>query len=128
MQGDRAADLSFGAIQVPENHLDFERIGARARGLRQLVDRLIDVIVDEEVEAEHVVRRLAQAAAVDPPAVAQLVALPRLADDEAEQQREQRGEKRQRLAHPRYLKELRPPEIVQMDDALNLLADADDDD
>jgi hypothetical protein len=40
-----------------------------------------------KVQAEHVVRRLARAAPVDPHAVLQLVALPRLADGEPEEQR-----------------------------------------
>ena len=32
MNRDRPADLSFLAIQVAQNHLDFEGIGARAGG------------------------------------------------------------------------------------------------
>ena len=44
---------------------------------------LVHLVVDEKVQAEHVVRRLAEAAPIDPAAVAQLVALPRLADDRA---------------------------------------------
>ena len=90
---DGAADLSFRAIQVAEQHLDLECVGvADARGLRQLVDRLVHLVVDEEVEAEHVVRRLAQAPAIDPAPVAKLVPLPRLADDQAQQQGEEDGQ------------------------------------
>ena len=86
MDGDRPADLSLLAIQVAENHLDLERVGVGAGGPGQFVDRLIDLVVDQEVEAEHVVRRFAQPAPVDPAAVAQLVALPGLAGDQAQQQ------------------------------------------
>ena len=96
---DRAADLSLLPVQVAENHLDLERVGVGAGGLRQLVDRLIDLVVDEEVEPEHVVRRFAQPATIDPPAVAQLVALPGLAHGEADQERHQDGEKRSVRAH-----------------------------
>ena len=85
---DRAADLPLLPVQVAENHLDLERVGVGAGRLGQLVDRLIDLVVDQEVEPEHVVRRLAQPPAIDPAAVAQLVALPGLADDQPDQQRE----------------------------------------
>ena len=79
--------------------LNFERVGAHACRLRQLVNRLIDVVVDQEIEAEHVMGCLAQAASINPAAVPQFVTLPRLADDEAEQQREQSREQWQVLAH-----------------------------
>src|SRR5262249_2963995 len=99
MRLDGASDLSFLAIQVAENQMDLERIAGRLRGLGQLLDRLIDRVRQEEVEAEHVVRRFARAAPIDPHAVLQLVALPRLADgetrqqgDEADEQREWRGD------------------------------------
>ena len=97
---DGAADLSLRAIQVAEDHLDLERVGvADARRLRQLVDRLVHLVVDEEIEAEHVVRRLAQPPPIDPAAVAKLVALPRLADDQAQQQGEEDGQQRKVIAH-----------------------------
>ena len=63
---DRAADLALLAIQVAENQVDLERIAGALRRLRQLVDRLIDLVGDQEVQAEHVVRRLARAPPVDP--------------------------------------------------------------
>ena len=87
---DRAADLSLLAIQVAEDHVDLERVGVEPRRLGQLVDREVDLAGDEEVEPDDVVRRLPRLAPVDPAAVAQLVALPRLADREAEQQRDER--------------------------------------
>jgi hypothetical protein len=62
MKRDRTTDLSLGAVQVAQNHLDFERVGARACRLRQLVDRLVHVVVDEEIQTQHVVRRFAQPA------------------------------------------------------------------
>ena len=81
---DRAADLSLLAIQVAEDQVDLERIAGDLRRLLQLVDRRIDLVGDEEVQPEHVVRRLARAAPIGPHAVLQLVALPRLADGEAQ--------------------------------------------
>src|SRR6185295_9675178 len=68
----RPAYLSLRAVQVAEDHLDLERVGvAEACRLRQFLDGLIDLVVDQKVEAEHVVWRLAQATTVDPPAVTQ---------------------------------------------------------
>ena len=86
---DRPPDLALLAIQVAEDQVNLERIAGGRRGLRQLLDRRIDLVGDQEVEAEDVVRRLARAPAIDPAAVLQLVALPRLADRQAEQQAEQ---------------------------------------
>ena len=94
MDGDRLADLALLAIQVAEDHVHFERVAVEAGRAAQFFDRQIDLIGDKEVQAEDVVRRLARAAAVEPLAVAQLVALPRLADGEPGQEREQRGEQR----------------------------------
>src|SRR2546428_928974 len=93
VHGDRLADLTFLAIQVAEDHVHLERIGVEARGAAQFLDGEIDLVGDEEVEAEDIVRRLACATAIDPLAVAQLVALPRLADGETREQRDQGGEK-----------------------------------
>ena len=89
VNGDRLADLALLAIQVAEDHVHFECVVLEAGGAAQFFDRLIDLVGDEEVQAEDVVRRLARAAAVEPLAVAQLVALPRLADGEPGQEREQ---------------------------------------
>jgi hypothetical protein len=55
---------------------------------------LIDLVVDQKVQPEHVVRGLAEAPTIDPAAVAQLIALPGLSDGEAEQQRDEYGQKR----------------------------------
>jgi hypothetical protein len=71
-----------------------EGVAVEARGAAQLLDREIDLVGDQEVEAEDVVRRLAGAPPIDPFAVAQLVSLPRLADGEAGEQRDQGGEQR----------------------------------
>ena len=117
---DGAADLSLLPVQVAEDHLDLERVGVGAGGLRQLVDRLVDLVVDQEVQAEHVVRRFAQAAAVDPAAVAQLVALPGLADGQTDEQRHEDGEKRRVRDHGGCRSDhLRAPEVVQVHDALH---------
>ena len=62
-----------------------------AGGPGQFLDRLIDLIVHEEVEAEHVMGRLAKPAPIHPAAVAELVALPGLAGDQAQQQRKEHG-------------------------------------
>ena len=99
MHRDRLADLSLLAVQVAENHVDFERVGVEAGGAAQLLDRQIDLVGDQEIEAEDVVRRLARAPAIDPLAVAQLVALPGLADGQAGEQRDERGEERRVRAH-----------------------------
>ena len=66
MHGDRLADLALLAVQVAENHVHFERVGVEAGGAAQLFDREIDLIGDEEVQAEDVVRRFARPAPVDP--------------------------------------------------------------
>ena len=94
---DGAADLSLLAIQVAEDHVDLERVGGEGRGLAHLVDRQIELVGDEEVEPLHVVRRLAVAAPVDPAPLLQLVALPGLADGQAEQEGDQRRQERRHL-------------------------------
>src|SRR6185295_3398280 len=96
---DRLADLSFFAVQVAEDHVHLERVGVEAGGAAQLLDRQVDLVRDQEVQPEDVVRRLARAAPVDPLAVAQLVAFPGLADGEPGEQREERGEQRRIRAH-----------------------------
>ena len=95
MHLDGARHLAALAVDVAENQVNLERVGVDARGLAQLLDGDVDLVGDEEVEPEHVVMRVARAAAIDPLAVAQLVALPRLADGQAGQQREQRGDEGQ---------------------------------
>ena len=101
VNGDRLADLPLLAIQVAEDHVHFECVVLEARGAAQFFDRQIDLVGDEEVQPEDVVRRLARAAPVEPLAVAQLVALPRLADGEPGQQGEQAGEQRLEPVHAR---------------------------
>src|SRR5687767_8389938 len=92
MDIDSAPDLPFLSIQIPQNHLYLQRISVDARRLCQLVDGLIYLVVDQKIEAEHVVRRFTQAAAVDPAAATKLVALPCLADRQSEQQGHQHGQ------------------------------------
>ena len=96
---DRAADLALLAIQVAEDEVNLQRIAGGLRRLRQLVDRLVDLVRDEEVEAEHVVRRLARAAPIRPHAVLELVALPRLADGEADEQGDEPDQEHGRSVH-----------------------------
>src|SRR5688500_6858762 len=79
----RPAHLALLAIQVADDQADLQRIAGEVRRLRELVDRRVDLVGDQEIEAEDVVRRLAPAAAIDPAAVLQLVAFPRLPDGEA---------------------------------------------
>jgi hypothetical protein len=44
----------------------FERVAVEAGRLAQFLDREIDLVGDQEIQPEDVVRRLARAAAVDP--------------------------------------------------------------
>jgi hypothetical protein len=93
------ADLALLPIQVAEDHVHFEGVGIEARGLREFLDREIDLIADQKIQAKDVVRRLPRAAAVDPLAVLELVALPRFADGQAGKEREQRGNERRVGGH-----------------------------
>jgi hypothetical protein len=102
VQGDRLADLSFFSIQIAEDHVDLERIAIEARRLAQLFYREVDLVRHQEVEAKDVMGRLARAAPIDPAAVAQLVALPRLANRQAGEHRHQRGKKQGVRAHRRW--------------------------
>ena len=100
----RAADLALFAIQVAEDQPDLQRIAGELRRLGELVYRRVDLAGDEKIEAEDVMRRLAPAAAIDPAAVLELVALPCLADGEAREQRDQGGR-----AVSAILPSVRPP-------------------
>src|SRR5215210_5322353 len=80
---DCPANLPLLSIQIAEDQVNLERIARRFGGGAQLLDCRIDLIRDEEIEAEHVVRRLARAAAVNPSSILQFVPLPRFADGEA---------------------------------------------
>src|ERR671923_2375510 len=68
MHVDGAADLTFLAIQVAENHGDLERRAVAAGGLRELLDGEIDLIGDHEIEADQVMRRLPCLSSIDPSA------------------------------------------------------------
>src|SRR5262245_7378951 len=92
MDVDGAADLSLLPVQVAEDHLDFQCVGVEAGGLSQLVDRLVYLVVDQKIEAEHVVGGFAQTAPVDPASVAELVPFPCLAHCEPQKQGAQYGQ------------------------------------
>ena len=91
MHGDGPRDLALLTVQVAEDHLNFEGVGIGAGGGGKLLDRLIDLMLGEEIQPEHIVRGLAQPAAIDPSSVAQLVTLPRLAHKKADQQGHEGG-------------------------------------
>ncbi len=92
---DGARDLPFFAIEAAEQQVYFERVAEAFGGLAQLVDGEIDLIGDEEVQADDVVQRFrdARRRSISRPD-AQLVALPGFPDREADEQRDERGEKR----------------------------------
>ena len=91
----RAADLALLAIEIAEHEPQLERAGIDARRLLELFDRQVDLAGDEVVQAEDEVRRLPDAPAIDPAALDELVALPRLAGGQADEQRDQHAEKDQ---------------------------------
>src|SRR4051812_11092862 len=74
--------------------MDLEAVARDLCGAGELLDRVIDLVGHERVEAEHVMRGFARAPAVHPLAVLQLVALPRLSGSDANQQSDERGETR----------------------------------
>ena len=94
MDIDGARDLSLLAVQAAEQQVNFERVAETFGGLVQLVDREIDLVGDEKIQADDVVERLRDAAAIDQPARSQLVALPRFPDRQSDEKRDQRGEER----------------------------------
>ena len=128
MDLDRARHLAALAVDVAENQVNLERVGVDARRLAQLLDREVDLVGDEEVEAEHVVMRIARAAPIDPLAVAQLVALPGLADGQAGEQHQERGDERQGFAEAHALHQPGAPEVVQVHDAFDAPLGVDHDD
>jgi hypothetical protein len=91
---DGAGHLALFPEEVAQDHVDLERVRRQRGGLAHLVDGQIELVGDQEVQALHVVRRLAVAPPVDPPALAQLVAFPRLTDGEADQEGDQRRQER----------------------------------
>src|SRR5262249_40943099 len=99
MYGDRFANLAFFPVEIAENHVHFERVGVEAGCAAQLFDGEIDLVRDEEAQPEDIVRRLARFAPVDPLAIAQLVALPRLADRQPGEERDERREHRRVPVH-----------------------------
>ena len=94
MDVDGPRDLSLLTVEAAEQQVNLERVAEALGRLAQLLDREIDLIGDEEIQADDVVERLGHAAAIDQPARAQLVALPRLPDRQSDEKRDQRGEER----------------------------------
>jgi hypothetical protein len=92
---DGARHLTALAVHVAQDHVDLERVGVDAGGAAQLLDRQVDLVRDQEVQAQHVMLRVAGLAAVDPAAVAQLVALPGFAHREPDEQGDERQDERQ---------------------------------
>ena len=99
MNGDRLADLSLFPVQIAQDHMDLEGVGVHAGRAAQFFDGQIDLVRDQKVQTEDVVRRSTGAPAVDPLAAAQLVSLPRLADRQTGQQGDQGGKKGRVRAH-----------------------------
>ena len=91
----------FSRYRLPRIMCTSSASASRLAARRQLFDGEVDLVGDEEVQAEDVVRRLARAPPIDPGAAAQLVALPGLADGQPDQQRDQRREQRRVGAHAR---------------------------
>ena len=96
---DGSPDLALFAVQVAEDQVDFQRISGALSGARQFLDGRIDLVADEEVQPEHVVGRFARTPPIDPAAVAELVAFPRLADGEPGEERDQSPEQYARSVH-----------------------------
>ena len=78
MNIDGARDLPLLAIQAAEQQVNLERVAETLRGLAQLLDREIDLVGDEKVQADDVVQRLGHAAAIDQPARRAACSAPRL--------------------------------------------------
>ncbi len=95
----RAADLTLFAIQVAEDEPQLERAGVEPRGFLELFDRQVDLSGDEIVQAEDEVRRLPDPPPIDPAAFDELVALPRLAGREADEQREKDADEDEVVLH-----------------------------
>ncbi len=89
---DRPSDLSLLAIEIAEDQMNLERVAGDLRRLLQFVDRRIDLVGDEKIQSEHVVRRFARPAPIGPHTFPQLVAFPRFPDREAQQERHQARE------------------------------------
>src|SRR2546425_41377 len=82
---DRLADLTFFAIEIPEDHVHLERVGIESSSLGQFVDREVDLVGDEEVETEQIMGGFPRAAPVEQFSIAQLVPLPGLANGESDE-------------------------------------------
>src|SRR5439155_18346371 len=93
MNVDGARHLPLFTIETAEQQVNFERVPEIVGRFVQLFDGQIELVGDEKIQPENIVERLGHAPAVDQPPGLQLVALPRLADREAEQQTDQRRDK-----------------------------------
>ena len=89
---DRPADLSLFAVEVAQNQVDLERVACCLCRPCQFVNRWIDLVGNEEIQPEHVMRRFSSAPPIDPSAVLELVAFPRLTRRQPHQERDESGE------------------------------------
>ena len=94
MDVDGPRDLTLFTVKAAEEQVNLERVAEAFGRLAQLLDREIDLIRNEEIQADDVVQRLRHAAPIDQPARAQLVAFPRFPDRQSDEKRDQRGEER----------------------------------
>ena len=95
----RAAHLPLLTVQVAQDHLYFERVGLGARGVREFLDRLVDLVADQKIETEHIVWGFAKPPAVDPAAIPQLVPFPPLPHHQPKEQGKQHGQQVQLGRH-----------------------------
>ena len=56
VDGDGLADLSLFAVQVPQDHVDVERVRIDARGAKQFLDCQVGLIGDQEVQPDEIAR------------------------------------------------------------------------
>ena len=98
-----ASDLALFAMEIAEHQAQLERARVEVRRLFELVDRQIHLTGDQVVETEDEVGRLADAAAIDPASFDELVALPRFAGRQTDEERDQDGDEEAGVLH-RYLR------------------------
>ena len=95
----RLADLALFPIEVTQNQVNLQGIGIESGRLGQLLDREIQLVGYQEVQAVDVVWGFPGFTSIDPSTVTQLVPLPRLPGREANQQSDERPKEEQRLSH-----------------------------
>src|SRR5918995_6718468 len=92
MNVDRARHLPLFAIEAPKQQMNLERVAEALGGFAELLDREIDLVGHEKIQSDDVVERFGDAAAVDQPARAQFVPLPRFPDRQSDEKRDERSE------------------------------------